>query len=54
VGGTRQETDRGCQKIGCIGIDGAGIVMFFPKNPMEKVGTHFAVPYNRKLGCRTE
>jgi hypothetical protein len=54
VGGTRQKTDCGCQKIGCIGIAGAGIVMFSPKNPMERVGTHFAVPFSKELGCLTE
>jgi hypothetical protein len=54
VGGSRQKTDCGCQKIGCIGIGGVGIVMFFQRNPMDRVGTYFAVPFNKKSGCLTE
>jgi hypothetical protein len=32
------ELDRGCR-----------IVIFFPKNPMQRFGTYFAVPLNKAL-----
>jgi hypothetical protein len=54
VGGSRQKTDCDCQKIGCVGIGGVGIVMYFPKNPIDRVGTYFAVPFNKELDCLTE